>query len=121
MPIRIEELDWAALDGKTLNITVQVLGDKAYVVEGQTVRVADLAAGPVQSELPFFGPRSPRVGALTDEQKQALDTLIKEGYTQHRAAMLLGIHDSTVANRKKQLREGSSLPAGAGRQGRRRA
>lgn len=111
--IRIDELDWAALDGKTVRITVKVMGDKAYVIEGAHVYVADLAKGPIAEELPFFGPRSERTGRLTDEQKRALDLLIREGYTAHRAAMLLGIHDSTVQNRKKALRTGRAVGGSA--------
>lgn len=111
MTIRIEDFDWTQLDGRTVNLTVQIKGDHVYVIEGQVVRVVDLSAGSVSSELPFFGPKSPRTGRLTEEQTKALDLLIREGYTAHRAAMLLGIHDSTVANRKKQLRSGSTSRA----------
>lgn len=102
--VLIDELDWTKLDGQTIRVTIKVMGEKAYLIEGQHVLVADLSKGPVADELPFFGPRSLRTGPLTDDQKRALDILIREGYTTHRAAMLLGIHDSTVQARKKALR-----------------
>lgn len=112
MTITIEDFDWSALDGRTVNLTVQIKGDHVYVIEGQVVRVVDLGAGRVQDELPFFGPRSTRTGRLSEEQQKALDRLIAEGYTAHRAAMLLGVHDSTVAHRKQQLRGGTPARRG---------
>lgn len=101
-PVTIDDFDWQSLDGKTITITVKVRGNQAFVIEGSSVKIVDLNE-PITEALPFFGPRSTRTGQLTDEQKHALDLLITNGYTAHRAAMLLGVHDSTVSKRKREL------------------
>lgn len=115
-PVTIDDFDWQSLDGRTITITVKVRGNQAFVIEGSSVKIVDLNE-PITDALPFFGPRSTRTGQLTDEQKHALDLLITNGYTAHRAAMLLGVHDSTVSKRKRELLGPAPRRTNAGRKG----